>query len=338
MTLTANISGQFSGVATGTVTFSNGNSSLGSSSVSSNAATLATTTLPAGSDSITAVYSGDGNFAGSTSSVLSQVVTAAQTATPTFSLATGTYTGAQAVTITDSTPGTTIYYTTNGTIPATMPTTNTFAYSGAIPVTSTELIQAIAVAGGYSNSAVASATYTISGSFSAPGNFTAGSISIQPGATAGNSTSISVVGLNNFSGTVSLSCAITPAAANDPPTCTLSPASVTLSGTTTQTSTLTVTTTPATSALVRPAWRQVGGFAFAVILMFAIPRRRRTWLAMLVLLAIVGSLGFAGCGGGSGGGGGGGNSGTSAGTYTIKVTGTSGSTSATIASVTLTVQ
>ncbi len=37
VTLTANISGQFSGVATGTVTFSNGNSSLGSSPVSSNA-------------------------------------------------------------------------------------------------------------------------------------------------------------------------------------------------------------------------------------------------------------------------------------------------------------
>jgi uncharacterized repeat protein (TIGR03803 family) len=76
VTLTANISGQFSGVATGTVTFSNGASSLGSSSVSNNTATLATTTLPVGTDSITAAYSGDGNFTGSSSSALSQSVIA----------------------------------------------------------------------------------------------------------------------------------------------------------------------------------------------------------------------------------------------------------------------
>jgi hypothetical protein len=74
VTLTANVSGQFSGVATGTVTFSNGSSSLGSATVSSNTASLATTTLPVGTDSITAVYSGDSNFTGSTSNTVSQVV------------------------------------------------------------------------------------------------------------------------------------------------------------------------------------------------------------------------------------------------------------------------
>ena len=86
VTLTANISGQFSGVATGTVTFSNGSSSLGSASVSSNTATLTTTTLPVGTTSITAVYSGDSNFNGSTSNTVGQVVnnsTGAQSATVT---------------------------------------------------------------------------------------------------------------------------------------------------------------------------------------------------------------------------------------------------------------
>jgi hypothetical protein len=260
-----------------------------------------------------------------------------QAATPTFSPVAGTYTAAQSVTISDTTPGATIYYTINGTTPTTGSTV--YSSSSPIAVSSSETIEALAAATGYSNSAVGSAAYVINiPGFGPPSGFQPGSISIQPGASTGNTATISVVGTNGFSGTVNLSCSITPVAANDPPTCTLSPPSVTLSGTTTQTSTLTVTSTAATSALIRPAWRQAGGIAFAVVLMFAIPRRRRSWLAMLILLAVVGSIGIAGCGGGSGGGGGGGNSGTTAGTYTIKVTGTSGSTSATITTVTLTVQ
>jgi hypothetical protein len=74
VTLTANISGQFGGVATGTVTFNNGSTSLGTVSVSNSSASLATTTLPVGTDSITAVYTGDSNFTGSTSTAVSQVV------------------------------------------------------------------------------------------------------------------------------------------------------------------------------------------------------------------------------------------------------------------------
>jgi hypothetical protein len=78
-------------------------------------------------------------------------------ATPQFSVATGTYTSVQSVQITDATSGSTIYYTTNGT----KPTTSSAVYSGAIPVNATETIEAIAVAQGYSVSAVASATYTL---------------------------------------------------------------------------------------------------------------------------------------------------------------------------------
>ena len=77
--------------------------------------------------------------------------------TPTFSPAAGTYTSAQSVTISDATSGATIYYTTNGTTP----TTSSTVYTGPITVSSTETLQAIAVATGDTNSAVASAAYTI---------------------------------------------------------------------------------------------------------------------------------------------------------------------------------
>jgi len=80
-----------------------------------------------------------------------------QAATPTFSPGTGTYTSAQTVTISDSTAGAMIYYTTNGTTP----TTGSTMYVGAITVSSTETLEAIAVATGDANSAAAMATYTI---------------------------------------------------------------------------------------------------------------------------------------------------------------------------------
>jgi uncharacterized repeat protein (TIGR03803 family) len=78
-------------------------------------------------------------------------------ATPTFSPAAGTYFSAQAVTITDTTPGASIYYTTNGTTPTTAST----KYTGAITVSATETIEAIAVVAGYTNSAVALANFAI---------------------------------------------------------------------------------------------------------------------------------------------------------------------------------
>ena len=78
-------------------------------------------------------------------------------ATPTFNPKAGVYTTTQNVTISTTTDGATIYYTTDGTDP----TTNSNAYTAAIPVSTTTTIKAIAVKNGMDNSAVATATYTI---------------------------------------------------------------------------------------------------------------------------------------------------------------------------------
>jgi hypothetical protein len=84
-------------------------------------------------------------------------ITPTAAATPVFSPSSGTYTSTQTVTISDKTAGATIYYTTNGTTP----TTSSAKYTGAITVSSTETIEAIAAASGYSCSSVATVTYTI---------------------------------------------------------------------------------------------------------------------------------------------------------------------------------
>lgn len=79
-------------------------------------------------------------------------------ATPTFSVAGGTYSAAQTVSIKEGMSGATIYYTTNGSTPTA--TTGT-KYAGAITVSASETVNAIAVEAGYTQSAVATAAYTI---------------------------------------------------------------------------------------------------------------------------------------------------------------------------------
>src|SRR5207237_854685 len=78
-------------------------------------------------------------------------------ATPTFSPAGGTYVGSQTVTLSDATSGATIYYTTDGSTP----TAASPQYTGAISVTQTMTLKAMATASGFGPSAVATAAYTI---------------------------------------------------------------------------------------------------------------------------------------------------------------------------------
>ena len=69
--------------ATGTMQFFDGATSLGTATVSSGTASFSTAALSAGSHSVTAVYSGDSTYAGSTSSALAQTVNAALISTTT---------------------------------------------------------------------------------------------------------------------------------------------------------------------------------------------------------------------------------------------------------------
>ncbi len=196
---------------------------------------------------------------------------------------------------------------------------------------------------GTASGAIFSFTTTPSPYFSM---LTGAPLSLEPGATSGNTTTVSVTPWYGFTGTVSLSCAITPAAASDPPACSV-PASVMVSGTTAQVVTLTISTTAA-SAMNRPTqrfWPGVGEAALACILFWFAPVRRRQWLSLLAVLVLFAAMGGIGCGGGSnvgtgGGGGGGGansNPGTSAGTYTVTITGVSAGMTET-GTVALTVQ
>jgi hypothetical protein len=111
-----------------------------------------------------------------------------QTATPSFTPAAGTYSGAQSVTITDSMSGAVIYYTTDGSTP----TTSSLVYSGAISVSADETLKALAVASGYATSTVVTHVYNIQ---TAKPSFTplAGTYSGQQSVTITDSTSGAVI-------------------------------------------------------------------------------------------------------------------------------------------------
>ena len=100
ITLTATVApGSGSGTPTGSVTFMDGASTLGTGTLSGGAASVSTSSLGPGTHTITAVYNGDVNYAGSTSSAVSQIVSQAVTTTSVASTAATAVFG-QSVTLT----------------------------------------------------------------------------------------------------------------------------------------------------------------------------------------------------------------------------------------------
>jgi hypothetical protein len=209
-------------------------------------------------------------------------------ATPAFSPAAGTYTSAQSVTISDSTSGAIIYYTTNGSTP----TTSSTQYTGPITVSSTETLEAIAVATGDSNSAIASSAYTI---VPVQPNFTLGASSASLALVSGGqgTVTLSVTPQNGFALPVSFACSGLPAGS----TCSFAPATVTPSGAPATTQ-LTISASAQSSAL-KPGYRPFFPLTAlaAAFCLFGWRKRysRHNWLLLTVAVAGLGLL--SACGG-----------------------------------------
>ncbi len=110
----------------------------------------------------------ESGYNSSTVATATYTITLPTAATPQFTPAPGTFTSAQSVSITDTTAGVTVYYTTDGSTP----TTSSKAYSAPITISATTTINAIAVATGYTSSTVATGTYTINLPMTATPQFT----------------------------------------------------------------------------------------------------------------------------------------------------------------------
>ncbi len=256
-------------IPTGSVTLTGGGYTSAAVTLSGGTATI---NIPAGSlavgtDSLTASYSPDStsfSLYNSTSASVSVTVTG----TPSFTLAAlpasasvaqnssvtstitvtdvGGFAGTVVLAASGLPSGVTSSFaagTTAGTQVLTLTAAGTAEVGGPVTVTVT------GTSGTLNAATTVSLTVTAAPAFGPSGaSGSDAAITVAPGATTGNTSTISVLGTNGYSGTVNLSCSVSPAAANDPASCSLSPASITLSGSTAQTSTLTVTTTAASSA------------------------------------------------------------------------------------------
>jgi hypothetical protein len=323
-----------------TVTFLSNGSAIGTGKLTSGVATFNISSLPAGSDSITATYPGDSNFAAATSAAVNVVVATPQPAAVTLSPASltfaaqpvGTTSAAQSLTLTDSgqstlnltsivvsgpfaetnTCGTSVAPTASCQISVTYSPTSAQNDSGAITITD--------------NATGSPHTVALSGTGSAL-NLSPSSTQLtitSPGASATDN--LQIASNNGFSGTVSLTCAVKftgTGTANDAPVCSLSPSSVTVSSGTTGSTTLTVTSTAATASL-RGFLLPSGTALAALTLCGFLPRRRWRGIMMVFLLGVVVTAAFTGCGGSSKSSSPK-DSGTTTGSYSVTVTATSGS-------------
>ena len=326
------------GTPTGTVTLSGGGYTSTAQTLSSGSYsfTVPANSLAAGADTLVVAYSGDANYGvanGTTTvtvttvTVLTPTVTVSATPNPVNSNASLSVTAK--VTGAGATPTGTVTLTSGSysSGPQTLSGgsyTFTFAASSLSSGSDTLTVNysgdsSYAAGIGTTNVTVNASIFTLSASAAA-------AISSPGGST---SSTITLLGFNGYSGTATLSCALTgySAGAAYLPTCSIPSTAVSVGGT----AIATVNTTAATSELVYPktgghgnGWAGAGGGAVLAFLVFmGIPARRRSWRSMLGMLVLTVALGsLDGCGGGSStSSGGGGTSGTTVGTYTFTVTG-----------------
>ncbi|MFT4113004.1 MAG: protease pro-enzyme activation domain-containing protein [Silvibacterium sp.] len=329
--------------------------------------TLQGSSLASGTNTITATYGGDNNYAGSTGTATLTVAEAAfqLTTTGSINVQAGATTGdTSTITVAPSNGFTGVVNLScavssepaSASNPATCSIPSTVNITGTTPMTAalTAVTESTTTAGSYAITVTATDASTGKITKTATVNLTvtspvstqqgitlanSGGITIAPGATTGNTSTISVTPAGGFTGAVNLSCAVTTSLTSptDAPTCSV-PTSVTVSGSSAASATLTVTTTPATSGAVRAIRFGIPGTALATLLFLGLPRRRR-WAGYLgALVLLIGTVAITGCGAGSsstsstgsgsssGSGSSGGSTGTTAGAYTVTVTGTDAAT------------
>lgn len=305
---------------TGSVTFSYGTTVLGTVTLAANygdtygsSGTFSTSALPIGTDTVTAVYSGDGNYLPVTATfnvAVEQAPNLSATANPSsidvaeYTAVTATVAGMSGKPV----PTGTISYFAAG--PGSdwtdsEPLVKGSATSKAIPGGLFNVPGAASVAVTYSGDTVygpasVNVNVNVVAGDALPFALSGTPVTIAtPGATASNTSSITVSPANGFTGIVYLSCALTssPNGAVQPPTCSVPP-SVNISGGAAAALVMTINTTaPTTTAsahLNAGFWG--GSVAVAGLLVSSIGRRRRRFASLSVCLCLMSIL--AGCGGG----------------------------------------
>ena len=325
--LTATVPGNGTTVPSGTISFMDGATALGSAvtltaGTNSSTASYTATGLTASTHPITAVYSGDSTFATSTGSlslIVSPVTTTTSVSISPSPAGTGNpVTFTASVTSNLGTPGGTVQFY-DGT--ATIGTAQTLVSGAASYTTSTLALGTHSITAIYSG---ATGTTIYPASTSAATTITilqsdfaltlANSQLIVGGAIKSATTAISIVAMNGFTSPITLTCSGLPASS----TCVFSPATVTPSGF--ASSSLTINTNAAANHVPSFGFGGHGetlAFAFTLLLAPLAFRKRKSALKLLalVVLLIAGMQALTGCGSGT----------TPSGTNTITVTATSAS-------------
>jgi Bacterial Ig-like domain (group 3)/FG-GAP-like repeat/FG-GAP repeat len=294
-------------------------------------ATLTTAALTGGSHSITAAYSGDNQFAPATSNPVAVDISQQTTMTALPSVSPNPAVAGQSVVFQ-------VQVASSQSAPA-LPT-GSVAFQNGSTVLGTAMLDGNGNAS-FTSSFPSQGNETVTASYTGDINYAGSSTSVVEAilpayllSASGSSTvtvasgksgtlTLSLTPQNSFSGTVTLTCGNLPADAS----CSFSPSSgVAISGTTAQSTTLTISTS-ATTAAVRDPFAILNIFPAGALLMIGfMPRKNRKARHSLLLFM---TLCFAvtmvtACGGGNHSTSNPGTPGTPTGTYTITVNTTSG--------------
>jgi len=196
---------------------------------------------------VSASQSGSANYTAAPTVTQSIVINPIGTVTtPLLSLVPGTYNAAHvpALTISESTPGATIYYTLDGSTPTTA--SSIYTATTSIILTGTETVKAIGVLQGYATSAIASGTYVIDTAAEAlPFTLTPNALTLHVGQSG--TINITVTPQNGINTTISFSCSGLPIGA----TCSFSPSTATTGPSQATVATVLTVTAPTTIAAVQ---------------------------------------------------------------------------------------